>query len=268
MGLFKPGWMNENEEKALRAIAEEEDQKQLAKAAIKAPCYSAKDAAIKKLSDQDLLIDIVKNTGDSPVRDDAIRKTKDQNTLIDVVKNDKSKYSRAAAAWNITDQGVLVDIIKNEESENVRYAATSNITDKNILMDIAKNDKSKSVCLVAIERLKDQKLLADFIIKNIDNSNIYDLCHRAFLALKDQQLLAEIIVKCKTGYKIVRLAMQKISDPEIRSNVIEKTCAKNKHDYEAVGLGYEEYQDGDGDIRTRRVGQSYRCARCGKEKTE
>ena len=51
-GLFKPAWMSENEEKALRAVAKLTDQTLLARVVREAVVCKARTAAVEKLTDQ------------------------------------------------------------------------------------------------------------------------------------------------------------------------------------------------------------------------
>ncbi|MDL2237871.1 hypothetical protein LJC56_08610 [Christensenellaceae bacterium OttesenSCG-928-K19] len=58
MGLFKPAWQSDNEEKVLKAVANETDKRKLVEIALKAPLDNARVEAIKKINDQSVLFNI------------------------------------------------------------------------------------------------------------------------------------------------------------------------------------------------------------------
>jgi len=79
--------------------------------------WKVREAAIEKLTDQNVLIDIAKNDEDYNVRTAAIEKITDQNVIIDVAKTDKNDKVRTAARNKISDEQIalklyLIDIVK------------------------------------------------------------------------------------------------------------------------------------------------------------
>ena len=116
MGLFKPGWMNKDINKAIRAVG--------------------------KLTDQTKLVDAARNAPSLSVRIEALERLNDQAVLIDVAKNGKEAIERKTAVKRITDKKVLADIAKNEVYPSVRFEAAVKLNDQAILLDLAKNDSS------------------------------------------------------------------------------------------------------------------------------
>jgi len=168
MGLFKPAWQSDNKEKALRAFNKLSEKKAL--------------MALNILTDQSILIDIVKSgITNYYVRMEAVKKLTDQALLADVVKyvSDSNlkgvKYDLLKEAIEkLIDQALLADVAKindlgfhkkgfeqiggfrvqtiNEEWY-VSEEAVKKLTDQALLVDVAKNAKHMNVRKMAAEKL-------------------------------------------------------------------------------------------------------------------
>ena len=128
-------------------------------------------AAVRKLTDQNVLADIAKNEKYSDVRKAAVEQLTDQIELATIAKNDIDIYIRKAAVEKLTDQNVLADVAKNDTDSTVRKAAVEKLTDQNVLADVAKNDTDSVVRKAALEKLIDRDLLAD-VAKNGKYSDV------------------------------------------------------------------------------------------------
>lgn len=129
-----------------------------------------REAAVNKITDQNHLIYIAKNTSHSSTILDAVRKITDQNVLADVAKSHTPIWVREGAIERMTDQSVLADIAKNDESKFIRGAAILQITDQNILTYFAKNSKDLKLKLIALNRLDEDecyKQIIEIIDQNI-----------------------------------------------------------------------------------------------------
>ena len=86
MRLFRPAWDSKNEKRAVKAI--------------------------KKLTDQNVLVDVAKNAKYSIVRVAAVKKITDQIVLADIAKYDNDREVCIAAAVKITDEILLSNLIQ------------------------------------------------------------------------------------------------------------------------------------------------------------
>ena len=192
MGLYKPAWLNEDEEKSLQLVKRLDDEDTLFRIAKEAKHFIVKEAAVKKLIHLGHLIDIAMNDKNEYFRKTAIEllQTKFQNyngaasavetltnqkILADFAINSIDNGIRIAAIKNLTDQSILLEVAENDSFAGVRIRAAAKLTDevnaKKIFIDIAKNEKSKYDRHAAIYHLTDREILAD-IAKNDEDAFI------------------------------------------------------------------------------------------------
>ena len=81
MDIFKPAWASKNEQKALKAVENISDQNKLGKVAKNAWHTTVSSAAVRKLTDQSVLVDIA-TTANKVIRSEAVRKLTDQKALL------------------------------------------------------------------------------------------------------------------------------------------------------------------------------------------
>lgn len=86
MALFKPGWMSENEQKALKAIEKLTDEKNLLQAALQGASHEVRAAAVRKISDNDLLLQVTEQGKDHEVILAAAERMTDPDGLIRVLE--------------------------------------------------------------------------------------------------------------------------------------------------------------------------------------
>ena len=109
MGLFSKDWQDSDEGKALAWVRRQSgDKRALAQAAMKAPSYNVKVAAVEQLESQELLklVATSEEHTDSDVKSMAMRKISDQAFLADYASK-----GWAAAIESLTDEGVLAKIL-------------------------------------------------------------------------------------------------------------------------------------------------------------
>ena len=120
MGLFKPAWMSDNKEKALRAIARTNELSVLQEAARNAPLYAVRIKAVEKISSEIVLVGVMKNDKNAWVVGAAAKKlvglTNDKSILeyissnLSSFKNDgygdvSNKASHRLHEMRIAEQG-------------------------------------------------------------------------------------------------------------------------------------------------------------------
>ena len=142
-------------------------------------------AAVKRLDNQAILAEIVKNkNNDRDVALEALRTLADQELVADIVKNGPRDIRRAAAQ-RLHDQELLLDLIRNFRDIGVFYDAIRNLDDPTFLAEFSTYDATK-------EKISDQELFED-IARNYVHGK-YDgsmVRARATLRIKDEELLKE-----------------------------------------------------------------------------
>lgn len=199
MWFFKPAWQSKNKDKALKAVAKETDQRNLAEIYHKAQVQDVRNAAMQRLTDQTVLAELAKSRPyDSIALMEIIEKLTDQSTLADIAQNSGIANVRIAALDKLTDQNlahdIFTDIIRKSKKVGdvgIRMGAVRILTNQNMLAELAKNDIIYSVRAAAVEKLTDQEALTQ-IAK-------YDVMLNVRLAaakrLTDRGLAEEIVNK-------------------------------------------------------------------------
>ena len=166
---------------------------------------SAREAAVRHLTDQDLLAKVVvEAVWEKPliryrwgfdfgmiggsVRVAAARKLADQDLLSKVVVEDEDADVRRVAVEKLTDQGLLAEVAVEDEDADVRRAAVEKLTDnQDVLWTVAVQDKDAGIREFAVANLTDQRLLAQIAMD--DGPWIGRV---AVENLTDQRLLAQV----------------------------------------------------------------------------
>ncbi len=203
MGLFTPVWKkndSKSEQKAIELIAKKEDQGELSRIATEAPSLAVRLAAVKKLTDQ--------------------------NTLAQIVV---SSATLAPEALNrITDNAALRYIISADELTSHRIAAAAKLEDhetgQKIIGDAARNDKEEAVRIQAVQLLDNQEILAD--IASTEKKSI-QVMSAAVRQVTDPALLAKIAGKGSHGHAR-SFALSRISDPKLKEEVARELLTDAK----------------------------------------
>jgi len=229
MGLFKPAWQSDNQEKALRAVEKETDQIKLAVIANNAPLDNVRVAAVNKLTNQTVLAEMAKHEKNEWIYVAAVKILTDQATLAYVAKNRNSSYERKVAVQKLSNQRILAEIAQNDNDYDVQKTAFGNITNQYFLEEIARN----TGCFLrnsAVEQLKNQEILID-IARNDKNDDIrIDAAIRLTDKSIAQSVYADIVnngkdVYCRAG------AIQALTDKEMLME-IASSDSKEKYSVE------------------------------------
>jgi hypothetical protein len=106
---------------------------------------------IRKINNEQVLVDVFNSTKHQDVRIEALNKINDNIRLRDIVKSAKYDNVRILAIEKISDEDILSDIAKNTENEDIYNSAIEKISDEDILSDIAKNTKDENIHKIIIE---------------------------------------------------------------------------------------------------------------------
>lgn len=141
-------------EEEVRKLA---DQVLLAEIAVYAEARNSRLAAVNGLTKKALIVGVAKNEKvlDTNIRVAAVRKIDDQAILIEIAKGKAHYDVRRAALKQLTDSAVIADIAKNNADESMRQAAVERLNDSALLDMIICNDENDYVRKAALKRMQD-----------------------------------------------------------------------------------------------------------------
>lgn len=134
-------------------------------------CYSEEeewietigDIAVKGITDQAILAQVVIDAGDVNVRRAVVEKLTDQATLAQVAVNDEALDIRKMAIDKLTDQEQIGNVVVNAKDSPARYAAFKKLTDQKVLGSVIAESEDSYVRYLAIQKLTDQPLLLHIV---------------------------------------------------------------------------------------------------------
>jgi hypothetical protein len=173
-------------------------------------------AAVSRITDQNVLIDIAKSTSEpdvgmaalekvvgqlslaqiaetasvQPVRYTAVEKLTDQAALFRIVESSKERSLWEAAIRKL-DQASLITIYKTHPDSSKRWNAVCHLTDQARLTAIAKTDRDEDVRSLAVSRLNDEALLHTFA-KTDKSDRIRRSAENRLVDLANERTLREI----------------------------------------------------------------------------
>lgn len=232
MGLFSPVWMTDNKKKAEKAIAAVDkiaDQDQLKEIAFNAPLRVVQDAAVAKISDQEILTAISEYRGnfaymkarkklDLPHRKQFVLTCDDINRVSEAIMDglDDDAFLEESVLKQIMD----LPCVKKYRSENTR------------------EDGLYKLIICALANIRDQKYLYGVVMGDVDGPFEIDkhrfemnksgkfrgwsapLCEAAVWNITDEDMLFEIANDSTFG--IWRAAVSRMHDKDKLQKLIEK----------------------------------------------
>ena len=168
----------------------------LSKVAINDPddfiCQTA--AKNPNLTDESVLIKIIRSNRDAAVKREAILKIIDEKLLVEVALNASDRFIRNSAIQNphLTDFNILCEVIKNDDDEFNRYWACVKIDDNQLLLRIIFN-QSYYGCLDTL--VENFNLKCDDYFKEVyENSDDNYQRRVAVRFIKDKAYLENIVL--------------------------------------------------------------------------
>ena len=187
LDTFRPKWQNSNPDKRLEAIDELEAQDTLERIALSDEDNDVRTAAVKKLKQIPVLLQISKNDSEASIRRLAetryfeevarmlkdfrepandetkvyISEIKDTRYAEDLVKSMPSSELRMELVKTTGKANVLAIAANRDAKEEIAKTAVSRIESESLLSDIAKSSKHTSARKIAAEKLRAQREAAD-----------------------------------------------------------------------------------------------------------
>jgi len=253
MGLFKPAWQSGNKEKAMKAVVKETDEIKLAEIAKKSPNNNVRNLALQKITDQNILYNIaIFKDYNLPynLAVDAIKKITDQTLLIDIIAKTPNHegLKQIAAIENLTDQNKLIEIAKSTDYDGfVRMAAIDRINDeelttvimKQMIANYKKTNNDHEI-IGMINKTNNQTIL----IELAQNNPVWTIREAAAGKLTDQEILTQIAkndrfmpVRTAAAKKLTNKHVLKEIQDELETNkrnTLVKTAANVANKTEAA----------------------------------
>ncbi|MDD3117696.1 MAG: hypothetical protein PHQ27_00830 [Victivallales bacterium] len=281
--LFKPRWRHHDEKIRAEAVKKLTKEAILRELALHDPAPRVRATAAGKLTDLDLVRQIVRNRReDSAVRKAAMSRLEDkpdamlqlavesldlatfravaeffpgQDALAGIAVAAQDREVALEASSRIVNQKLLEQVIHQSPDPQVRADAVSRLHDQKFLMGLARNEADEPVRLKAVEKLTDMTVLAE--IAAGDSSPAVRAA--AYQRLRDPDQLARGL---EDPEEIVRLAaLRKIRDPQVMARVAVDDSSKTVRKDAVKRLVGDEFllqvvkESSDPDIRYIAVGR-------------
>ena len=187
LDTFRPKWQNSNPDKRLEAIDELDAQDTLERIALSDENNDVRAAAIRKLKQIPVLLQISKNDSEASIRrlsearyfeevakmlkefrepaNDEVKvylnDIKDTRYAEELVKSMPSSELRMELVKSTGKANVLAVAANKDAKEEIAKAAVERIESESLLTDIAKSSKHTSARKIAAEKLRAQREAAD-----------------------------------------------------------------------------------------------------------
>ena len=187
LDTFRPKWQNSNPDKRIEAVEELETQDTLERIAITDEDSDVRTAAVRKLNQIPVLLQISKNDSEASIRrlaenryfeevakmlknfrepaNSEVRKylsdIKDTRYAEELVKSMPSSELRMELVKITGKTNVLAVAANRDAKEEIAKAAVDRIDSESLLSDIAKSSKHTSARKIAAEKIRAQKEAAD-----------------------------------------------------------------------------------------------------------
>ena len=166
INLFGPVWLKENrdgdkhfEEEQIKAVNALSFPEELKRAALEAPEWYVRAAAVKKLDDPETLKNLGLNDRSQRVRRAAIQKTGDPEILKIVELTDQDPKAIKTAVIRLNDPKSLKIVASCAQSKLARSLAIEKIDDPETLKLIALSDEDIELRDAALEKLDNSAII-------------------------------------------------------------------------------------------------------------
>ncbi len=181
----------------------------------------ARGFALARITNQSMLIKIAKSSEDEDLRFSALQLLNDTKMLKEVMIGSLDEETREATKlileFKKLNQFELYSIFKYDEDVDRRMLASAMISDQDLLADIALTEKERDPAAAALLRVKNQELLAK-IAQRASNEN----CRRVALLMLDDQQALEKIAKTDANPEFRIISAVKLENQQLGQAILEK----------------------------------------------
>ena len=187
-------------------------------------CWPLREEAIKGITDQDYLKEIINKELISSLRLAAVNGITDQDYLKKLVETIDCDYVKHRAVGKITDQDYLKKIVLTRHDDiQLRDGALEGITDQKILLEIAMEGGVFYNRRIAVKKITDQDYLKK-IVENVDNDSLRD---DAVRKITDQDYLKKLVLINKSSSNFREAALNNLEDEKTLACVALKDSSRS-----------------------------------------
>ena len=168
--------------------------------------FDIREAAVEKISDQDILAQVAIGDGHYCVYEAAVKRISDTSTLAKIATEGRGGWEKALD--KLEDEELLSKVAIEGKSEGARKAAVRKLSDEAILAKLAIASEHYEVRLEAVAKLKDEALLAG-VARDGNGSGAEESVRK----IKNPSILADI---ARNGPSLIRrVAARRINDEKL-----------------------------------------------------
>jgi hypothetical protein len=171
LDTFRPKWQNSNPDKRLEAIDELEAQDTLERIALSDEDNDVRAAAVKKLKQIPVLLQISKNDSEASIR--RLAETRYFEEIAKMLKNFREPANDETKGYisEIKDTRYAEDLVKSMPSSELRLELVKATGKANVLAIAANKDAKEEIAKTAVNRIESESLLTD-ITKNSKHTSV------------------------------------------------------------------------------------------------
>jgi hypothetical protein len=208
----------------LAAVKGISDTRQLLELGLKEYDGMVAAEAVKAISDEAMLESIAESARSQYAKITAVTKISDPKLLAAIAANNDCVKARGEAVKKLPYAGnetLLNEIAINDYHDDIREAAAEKVEDSSVLLDIALKEKGlAAICYKALIKLAKPEETA-YAAKNAD----WWAARRAAVELLDDDAVLSDIAYNDENEEVRKAAIEKISDPEMKSAAVNKEKA-------------------------------------------
>lgn len=216
MGLFTPGWMSDDYNKAEAALQRVTRQAVLYRAAREAPDARIRRSAVGRLNDASVLMELVGDTALEGVGIQAVNRLLEILPFAGVWR--QICQTKGEAARNNAQAKACLACVARFGSVILRRKAAGYVTDQALLKWLYENDKDEEVRISALVRIEDQ----DYLQAVFDKTDSEELRLCLAVHMRDTANAAWLARTAKTPHTCIR-ALRKTGNAAIAAEVLEQT---------------------------------------------
>ena len=171
LDTFRPKWQNSNPDKRLEAIDELEAQDTLERIALSDEDNDVRAAAVKKLKQIPVLLQISKNDSEASIR--RLAETRYFEEIAKMLKNFREPANDETKGYisEIKDTRYAEDLVKSMPSSELRLELVKATGKANVRAIAANKDAKEEIAKTAVNRIESESLLTD-ITKNSKHTSV------------------------------------------------------------------------------------------------
>lgn len=171
LDTFRPKWQNSNPDKRLEAIDELEAQDTLERIALSDEDNDVRAAAVKKLKQIPVLLQISKNDSEASIR--RLAETRYFEEIARMLKNFREPANDETKGYisEIKDTRYAEELVKSMPSSELRMELVKATGKANVLATAANKDAKEEIAKTAVNRIESESLLTD-ITKNSKHTSV------------------------------------------------------------------------------------------------